>query len=49
VFVIKAHPLKGDTDKIWVNRVEGFPHVPGADAAPASPLLDFFLEIDQIE
>jgi hypothetical protein len=43
VLVIEAHPLEGDTDKVWVDRVEGFPHVPGADAASASTLLDFFL------
>ena len=43
VLVIEAHPLEGDTDKIWVDRVEGFPHVPGAGAASTSTLLDFFL------
>jgi len=48
MLVIESHPLEGDTDKVRVNRVEGFLHVPGADAAPTSTLLDFFLQINQI-
>ena len=47
--VVKAHPLERNTNKIWVNCVESFLHVPCADAASAAALLNFFLEVDQIE
>ena len=41
--VVKAHSLECDTDKVRVYRVERFFHIPSADAAAATPLLDFFL------
>ena len=41
--LVEAHSVECDTDKIRVYRVERFFHIPGADAAAATSLLDFFL------
>jgi hypothetical protein len=43
VAVVEPHPLESDAHKVWVYRVEGFPHIPGAYTASATTLLNFFL------
>jgi hypothetical protein len=40
---VKAYSLECDSHKVWVDRVEGFFHVPGADAAAAAALLYLLL------
>ena len=47
--VVHSHSLKGDANKVRVNRIERFFHVPGADAAASTSLLNFFLQVDEIE
>jgi hypothetical protein len=47
--VVQSHTLERDANKVWVNRVEGFSHVPCADAASAAALLNFFLQVNQIK
>ena len=44
--VVEVHSLKGDANEVWVYCVERFSHVPGANTAAPSALLDFFLEVD---
>ena len=45
---VQSYSLERDANKVWVNSVKGFSHVPCADAASAAALLNFFLKVDQI-
>jgi hypothetical protein len=44
--VVKSHPLEGDTYEIWMDRIKGFAHIPCADTAASTTLLNLLLKVD---
>ena len=47
--VIQPHPLESNTHKIRMDRIKSFAHIPCANTAAASALLNLFLKVNQIE
>jgi hypothetical protein len=47
--VVQSHPLEGNAHKIRMDRIKSFAHIPCANTAAASALLNLFLKVYQIE
>jgi hypothetical protein len=47
--VVEPHPLEGDTYKVRMDRIKSFAHIPCADTATTSTLLNLLLKVNQVE